>query len=168
MPKPGEPQFAEDAGGISYVAPVPIWLRLLAGFFAIAMLLIPYPFLIYTRWLEPDWTILLSLFAVVFPTFVAGVFGMLALAPARKLRFDAGRRVIIEYLSGPLGRWRREHDFRSVTDASIEMRHPDDDGPYPVLKLHLTGRRPMEIGAFEARPDAEFWRARILALVGTR
>ena len=161
-----EPQFTQDEGGITYQARVPLALRLVALFFALVALSVTIPFAAYTNWSAADWTVLVGIFGIVFPLFVAALFTMMGLAPGQRLRFDAARRMVTENLSGPLGRRQREFAFTAIGNAAVAMREPEDGKPYPVLMLGVAGRRPMEIGTFDDRAEAEFWRDRILTLVG--
>jgi len=44
------------------------------------------------------------------------------------------------------------------------VERTSEDGPYHVLRLTVRGERPMHLGGFDRREDAERWRSRIAAL----
>ena len=155
--------YTETAEGHLCYSETSTWgLRLFVGFIGLAMFCIPVPFVIHAHRDMPVLHLLLAAICVVVPVLM-GLF-LLSAAFSRPLRlcFDTRRRQMLRTSHWPLGRRDVPIGFDKVTLLDVLQRE-SEDGPYHLVRLGLQGERPMHLGSFDQRADAEYWRSRLQA-----
>lgn len=153
--------YSETAeSGLRYCESASWGLRLFVGFMGLAMFCIPVPFVIHAHPGMPIQQLLLVAVCVVVPVLVGLLFLAAAISRPRSLRFDPARRQMLRTSHNPLGPRDVTIDFDQVALLDVLQRE-SEDGPYYLVRLGLKGERPMHLGSFEQRADAEYWRSRI-------
>lgn len=155
--------YTETAGGGLRYSERSTWpLRLFVGFMGMAMFCIPVPFVIHAHRGMPVLHLLLAAVCVVIPVLVGLLFLVGACSRPLQLHFDRARRQMLRTSHWPLGRRNVPIGFDQVTLLDILQRE-SEDGPYYLVRLGLQGERPMHLGSFDHRVDAEYWRDRLRA-----
>lgn len=137
-------------------------LRLFVGFMGLAMFFIPVPFVIHAYPGMPLQHLLLVALCVTVPVLVGLVFLAAAISRPRALRFDRARRQMLHTSRNPLAAREVSIGFDRVVLLDVLAREAED-GTYYLVRLGLKGERPMHLGSFDQREDAEYWRSRIEA-----
>jgi hypothetical protein len=159
--------FTETPAGLLYTEQgIPLLLRLVAGFFGVLMFAIPYPFLVNASWQDGPLSMLVATLGVLMPLLTGAFFIAIGLVGAQRVEFDtARRRRLLRTARGPLGRRRAVIGFERV-DAVELVRHAGVDDPdVHEIVLRLRGHRPIKLGAYHERAQAEHWQQRLQAMV---
>lgn len=156
--------FSESPDGLRYAEHISAPMRLFVGIIGLCMFLIPVPFVMHASAQTP-WPHLLLAAACVLAACAMGVlFLVIALARVLTLQFDAAGRRVLRTSRWPLGSRHAPIGFDRFAPPDI-LERASEDGPNYVLSLAVHGERPMHLGGFEQREDAERWRRRIAALL---
>ena len=156
--------FSESGDGLHYAEHISVPMRLFVGAIALGMFLIPVPFVMHATARTPWLHLLLAAASVVAACALGALFLAIALGRVLTLHFDPARRQVRRTSRWPLvGRTVHIAFDRFAPPEVVERT--SEDGPYHVLRLTVHGERPMHLGGFDRREDAERWRSCIAALV---
>ena len=161
-PRSRDSGFSEISAGLVYAEHMSLGMRLFGGCIGAAMFVIPVPFFMHAHSGLPWYQLLLAAVCVVLPSALGLFFLMLALCRPLRLQFDKPRRQVLVTSRWPLGPRDVPVDYRHITALGLLQRE-SEDGPYYVVRLALNGKRPMHLGSFGSREDAEQWVARLEA-----
>ena len=155
--------FSESGDGLHYAEHISVPMRLFVGAIALGMFLIPVPFVMHATARTPWLHLLLAAACVVAACAMGALFLTIALGRVLTLHFDPAWRQVRRTSRWPLvGRTVHIAFDRFAPPEVVERT--SEDGPYHVLRLTVHGERPMHLGGFDRREDAERWRSRIAAL----
>lgn len=158
--------FTETPGGLLYRERLSPWVRVLALVIGVAMFLIPIPFVQHGHWREPSAGTLVAVAGVVFAVLAGVVFVAIALAGVRRIEFDLRQRRLLCTTIGPLGVRRFEAGFDRIERIELVWHDGLDDPGFYEMAMHLAGRRrPLALGVYDTRDEAETWQRRVLAEV---
>ena len=154
--------FIETENGLHYEEHISVPLRIFVGVMGVGMFVIPIPFVQHTHWGLPVWQLLLVALCIVAPSLMGLLCLAIALGRCLRLRFDSQRRQMLRTSRWPLAaRW-AAIDYAKLVSPGI-LERSSEDGPFYVISLTVHGERPMHLGAFDGREEAERWRQRIAA-----
>lgn len=155
--------FTESADGLRYAEHMPLGQRVFVGVIGVAMFMIPVPFVVHAHWGLPWLQLLLVAVCVLAPSLL-GVF-LLGVAGCRPLclQFGPGDPPLQYTSRWPLGPRRVPMALLHHVTLPALLQRASEDGPYYVVRLGLCGKRPLHLGSFDQREDAEHWRSRIAA-----
>jgi hypothetical protein len=160
--------FIETPDGLAYTeAPTPWHLRLcFVGFGALAFL-IPYPFLLHADWSSATASTLGAAVGVVAPPVLGLLFIGLGMARPQQLRFNGRRRELERSGRRPWGSRHETLAFDRVERVDV-VRQPHREAADDLFEVVLTlsGRRPIRLGAYDGRDEAEHWAGRVRAALG--
>ena len=157
--------FTENAGVLEYRERRSPLVRAFIALMGLAMFVIPIPFVQHGRWTTPSFETLIPIAGVVLPVLVGAMCLGIALSRVTLLRFDAAHRLMRHTTQGPLGRHQAEIGYERIERIEVAMRETMDSPPYYRVVLTVAGLRPMELGSFAKRSEAEYWQHRIEAQV---
>lgn len=159
-------KFTPTADGLLYeeqrLAP---GLRLLAMGFGAALFLVPYPFLLHARWTPLSASTLLAGACVLLPPLLGLYFIRMGLVMPQRLRFDTRQRQIVRSTPGLFGRRVETLAFDRAERVEVVRHAGIDDPDVFELVLALRGRRPLKLGVYDSRADAEQWQRRLQELL---
>jgi len=156
--------FSESPDGLRYAEHISVPMRLFVGVIGLSMFLIPVPFVIHAS-VQTPWPHLLLAAACVLAACALGVlFLVIAFGRVLSLQFDAAGRRVLRTSRWPLGSRNVSIGFDRFAPPDI-LERASEDGPNYVLRLAVQGERPMHLGGFDRKEDAERWRGRIAALL---
>lgn len=161
-PRSRDSGFSQTTAGLVYAEHMPLGMRLFGGCIGVAMFVIPVPFFIHTHIGLPWYQLLLAAICVVLPSLLGLFFLMLALCRPLRLQFDEPRRQLLVTSRWPLGKRDVPVDYQHITMIGL-LERESEDGPYYVLGLALNEKRPLHLGSFDSREDAEYWLGRLEA-----
>jgi hypothetical protein len=156
--------FSESPQGLRYDEHISVPMRLFVGVIALGMFLIPMPFAMHASTQTP-WLHLLLATACGLAGIAAGLlFLAIALGRVLTLQFDDAQRRVLRTSRWPLGARHAPIAFDRFAPPDV-LERASEDGPHYVLRLAVHGERPMHLGGFDHREDAEHWRHRIALLL---
>ncbi|MFT4151125.1 MAG: hypothetical protein QM656_13085 [Paracoccaceae bacterium] len=143
---------------------LPVVLRVFAVVLGLGIAtVIPLAFLINLRPGMSALTLLVVGACVLFPLVIGPFFILIGLVSATELRLDPATGRATRILRGPVVNRRDSFALSDISVDQVAMRD-SEDGPFPILRLHLPGwRRWLDMACFDNRAEAEAWRARILS-----
>ncbi|KRB37507.1 MULTISPECIES: hypothetical protein [unclassified Acidovorax] len=156
--------FSESSNGVRYAEHISVPMRLFVGLLSAAMFLIPVPFVQHASTATPWPHLLLAAACVLAASAMGLLFMAIAMGRVLTLQFDAARRCMVRTSRWPLGARSTSIAFDQIAPPDIQRRE-SEDGPYYVLRLAVQGERPLQLGGFDRREEAEHWCHRIAALV---
>lgn len=156
--------IAMDHGIITYrETPLPLALRVFIAVIGLGVGLgIPAAWLANASLSHPVWTWFLLGAVVIISAGFGGVLVILSLASATELRIDPGADSVTRIRRGPLVNDTTTYP-RSLIGPPVLKMQDSEDGPYPVLRLPMPGKRSQEMANFANRAEAEVWLNRITA-----
>ncbi len=137
---------------------LPVALRLFTGFLGLSIAIgMPYAWMANASLSDPPLIlVLVSVVALVSVGF-GGFFVFLGLISASEMRIDPALPQVTRIRRGPI-----LNDTTLIPRSAFgqpEVRMKDsEDGPFPILRLPLEGRRRIEMVCFDSRAEAEAWR----------
>ena len=112
---------------------------------------------------ETSVPVLILVAAVVLVSLTAGgFFLMLTLVSTTELQIDPTQPEVTRIRRGPLRNDTMAIPRQNIGPPALVMRKAED-GPFPILRLPLSGGRPIEMACFDNRAEAERWRDAIAA-----
>lgn len=158
--------LTETESEISYrETPMPISLRLFSFVLGLGLALVtPAPFILHTDWTAPSLTWILACVCIVAPVALGCFFVTVSFASATEFRLDVERRRAVRTITGPIFNRNEIYQFSEIAPPILVMRD-SDDGPYPVLRMHLPRRPVVEFVDFVGRAEAETWQTRITTVL---
>lgn len=160
--------YSESPRGLVYTERSLAWpLRGFIVLVGLGMFVIPVPFVMHASWRAPNLSTLLAVACIVLPCLVGALFLRIALGGPRRIEFDRARRCLLHTRRGLLGTRRLQIGFDRIERIEVVRRESMDYPDFFVLRLHASGRRPMEVGAFDEQAQAQHWQQRIEAQVRT-
>lgn len=156
--------FSESPGGMRYAEHISVPMRLFAGVLGLCMFLIPVPFAVHANAQTPWQHGLLAVVSILAACSLGLLFLTLALGRVLTLEFDGLQRHLLRTSRWPLSRRKAPIAFDRLEPPSI-LERTSEDGPHYVLRLAVRGERPMHLGGFDRREDAERWRSRMETLL---
>lgn len=161
--------FTESPDGLGYAEPsTPWWLRLLVFFFGGLAFLIPYPFLLHADWTSLTGSTLAAAAGVVLPPLLGLLFIGIGMAKPQQVHFDRQRRELVRSGRRPWGSARETLAFDRVERVEV-VRQPYREDPQDLFEIVLTirRRRPIKLGAYDRRDEAEHWQRRVQAVLSS-
>lgn len=156
--------FSESSAGLHYAEHISVPMRLFVGLIGLAMFLIPVPFVMHTTTQTPWPHLLLVAVCVVAACAMGALFLTIALGRVLTVHFDPATRQVRRTSRWPLVGRTVHIAFARIAPPEV-VKRTSEDGPYHVLRLTVHGERPLHLGGFDRREDAERWRSRIAALL---
>lgn len=154
--------FIESPEGLRYEEHISVPLRLFVGVIGLTMFLIPVPFVLHAHLGLPWWQLVLVAVCVVLPCLVGVLFLTIALGRCLRLRFDSPGRRLMYKSRLPFKTRHACIAYEAVESPSLQERS-SEDGPYFVIRLGLSGQRPMYLGSFDRREEGLQWLDRVTA-----
>lgn len=164
------PSLRETPERLEIRSPLPVGLRLLLGLAALVPLLAPYELLIRVTW--PSLRSPFFVFAALVSAgalLVSGLFFLAALAGrSSRMVFDLVDDVFLYESRAPLGRIRQVRlPLAALGVVDVRVRDWSDSTTGYHLRLHGSGGRSFESGAFATAEAAAAARQRVEAVLGT-
>ncbi|MDP9765165.1 hypothetical protein [Deinococcus enclensis] len=161
--------FIESADALVYSErPTPWRLRLIFIFFGGLAFLIPYPFLLHDNWTSATASTLVATLGVVAPSLLGLLFIGIGMARPRHMTFDQRRRELLYSRRRPWGSAQETLPFHSVERVDV-VRQPHRETPEDLFEIVLSfqSRRPIKLGAYDSRNEAEHWAQRVQSALQT-
>ena len=155
--------FSESVDGLHYAEHISVPMRFFVGLIGLCMFMIPVPFVTHATAQTPWPHLVLAAACVLAACAMGALFMAIALGRVLTLHFDPARRQVHRTSRWPLVGRTAHIAFDRFAPPEVVERS-SEDGPYYVLRLAVPGQRPMHLGGFERRDDAERWCSRIAAL----
>ncbi|WP_354442292.1 hypothetical protein [Ottowia thiooxydans] len=137
-------------------------MRFFVGVIALAMFLIPVPFVLHTHLGLPWWQLGLAALCVVLPCLAGLLFLTIALGRCLRLHFDASGGRLLRTSRLPF-KWHPACIAYAELEPPSLQERSSEDGPYFVIRLGVRGRWPMYLGSFDRREEGVHWLDRVTA-----
>ncbi|WP_439814818.1 hypothetical protein [Zavarzinia sp. CC-PAN008] len=162
-------RIIEDGNRLLCEARSSLGVRLFAAVIGLSMFMIPVPYVIHAPWGEVSLTILLAVACIVAPT-AFGLFVLFIAVTGRTwVEIDGNLRQVRSGWHGLFGTWLSAVPFTAVESVEVVRRTSSEDPDWFQVALRVAGRRrPVSLGVFSSAGEAEPWRRRIAALVGSQ
>jgi hypothetical protein len=157
--------FTETPNGLLYAERTGIAIRLFVAFIGASMFMIPVPYIIHAPWGTWSPTNLLALVCIIAPSLLGAVLLTAAMIGARRITFDTAARTLSTSTGSVIGTWRRLYRFDQIGPVDIVHHIGGDEPDWYQIALPLQGRRPLKLGIFSTRQQAEGMKACIAALL---
>lgn len=154
--------FTESPDGLHYAEHITPALRLFVGLIGLAMFAIPVPFVLHAHPGLPGWQLALAAFCVVVPCLIGLLFLSIALGRCLRLHFDPSQQRLWRTSRWPLGQRHAGIDVARLQPSDV-LERASEEGPTYVVRLAVRGERPMHLGGFDRREEAQHWCDRIAA-----
>lgn len=152
--------FTEAADGLRYREHLGAPLRCFVGVLAVAMWMIPVPFVVHLNASAP-WPMWLVAGAAVLAASAMGtLFTAIALGRPLQLWFCPARGCLLR-----TSRWPWQARDVPIAFDRITLHEPlrksSEDGDYFVLSVQVDTERPMQLGVWDALEQARHWHTRL-------
>lgn len=154
--------FSESADELLYAEHMPVGMRLFVGLIGVSMFVIPVPFVMHAHAGMPWYHLLLAAVCTVLPVLLGIFLLCVALCHPLRLQFDKQRCQFLLTSRWPLAKRCVPVDLEDITGIHLLQRE-SEDGPYYVIGFAMNGKRPLHLGSFDGRKDAEYWLGRLEA-----
>ncbi len=156
--------LSESPAGLVYAEQPFSWpLRGFILLLGLGMFVIPVPYVLHASWRAPNLMTLLAVACIVLPSLLGGFFLWVGVAGALRVEVDRASRRLRCSTRGPLGTRHWQIGFDRIERIEVVRREASDDPAFYLLVLHAAGHRPLQLGVYDTREDAEAWRQRLLA-----
>lgn len=157
--------FMQTPNGLVYTERTGPAIRLFVAFIGASMFVIPVPFIIHAPWGTWAPINLLALVFIIAPSLLGAFFLTIAMIGARRITFDTATRTLSTSTGSVTGTWRRLYRFDQIGPIEIVHHIGGDEPDWYQIALPLEGRRPLKLGIFSTRQQAEAMRERVAGLI---